>query len=91
MLYFIVYSTTLFPILSKLIVSVLSFEGLMVNSIASTMACPNFKNGPKKGLGFQGLNLSTIYKNMWIVVIMQGKKYDGLTLLQCLLTTKLLY
>jgi hypothetical protein len=31
------------------------FEIFWTN-IASTMACPNFKNGPKKGLGPLGVN-----------------------------------
>jgi hypothetical protein len=30
------------------------FEIFWTN-IASTMACPNFKNGPKKGLGLLGV------------------------------------
>jgi hypothetical protein len=33
------------------------FEIFWTN-IASTMACPNFKNGPKIGLGPLGVNIS---------------------------------
>jgi hypothetical protein len=32
-------------------------------NIASTMVCPNFKNGPKYGLGHLGVKKHNIYKD----------------------------
>jgi hypothetical protein len=40
-------------------------------NIASTMACPNFKNGPKNGLGPLGVNLQNICL-LNHVLIMEG-------------------